>query len=350
LGGGGFGKILAMTYCSLPCIVDGGSVRQCSCNFYDSYCTATRHPKVCAMSKCCQAQTDDKGREACLIYGGLYKNYYDQVTSISISNEEMISRFNECSFNSDGDKSIVECYCESFSYALCVNRGVANPDLCEAMNCCWEQTEDDARLECFTTRFRFVHTGSYFYNYRDAIQESCVASGKSGDQCKCDIQGLSNCLRGTWNENRTRREPRCDLFQCCQSQTGDNDDGRKDCLLQDEAELMYGRCLSDGNTTESCFCDKSNTLCSSEYSDNQQCELSSCCREQSDDIGRKECIGNFTTSQPSSAPSKESLPPTDASPASSPSPNSSNSSLLGSKKVHKTLLVAAAVIGWLVLT
>jgi hypothetical protein len=305
-------KFGALAYCSmLPCFVDGGSWSQCSCEWDERRCTGYRLPFDCARSKCCQAQTDDEGREAC-IDGGLHENYYDQVTSFSISDEEMISRFNECSINSDSNKSIVQCCCKSFSYGKCVNDGLRSPDMCEAMNCCYEQTEDDARLDCFS-RFRGGSTGLEFHRARDAIQERCIASGKSSDQCKCDIQGLSNCVRGidVFNieeEVLQEYEPSCDLFKCCQVET--DDEGRKDCLLQDEAELMYGRCLSDGNTTESCFCDKSNTLCSSEYSDNQQCELSSCCREQSDDIGRKECIGNFTTSQPSSAPSKESLPPT----------------------------------------
>jgi hypothetical protein len=310
-----FGKFRAILYCSyLPCFVDGGSYWQCQCNMYDSYCTEFRDARFCATSKCCQAQTDDEGREEC-IFGGLHENYYDE-TSFSISDEEMISRFNECcSFNSDSGKSIVQCYCESFSYGVCVNHGVAIPDYCEAMNCCFGETEDDARLACFTTRFRTLGTGFYFYNHRDTIQESCVASGRSSDQCKCDIQGLSNCVGVEYYS----KEPNCDLFQCCQSQTGDNDDGRKDCLVQDEAELMYGRCLNDGNSTESCICDKSNTLCSSEYSDNQQCELSSCCQEQENDKGRKECIGNFTTSQPSSSPSSENIPLTDTSPSSSPS-------------------------------
>ena len=104
------------------------------------------------------------------------------------------------------------------------------------------------------------------------------------------------------------REPNCDLFQCCQSQTDDNDDGKKDCLVQDEAQLMYDRCINDGNTTESCYCDKSTTLCTAGHSNDRHCELSSCCQNQTDDTGRKECIGNFTTSQPpSSAPSETTL-------------------------------------------
>jgi hypothetical protein len=51
--------------------------------------------------------------------------------------------------------------------------------------------------------------------------------------------------------------PSCDLFQCCQSQTDDNDEGRKDCLVLDEARLMYETCINDGNTTESsCICER----------------------------------------------------------------------------------------------
>ena len=176
-----------------------------------------------------------------LFYGGLHENYYDQVKSFSISYEERISRFNECSFNSDSNKSIVQCYCQSFGYGQCVNYGAAISDLCEAMNCCWEQTEDDARLDCFTTRFRHGSTGFDFYSARDTIQESCVASGRSSDQCKCDIHGLSNCVFGI---DFFSREPRCDLFQCCQSQADDNDNGRKDCLVRDEAQLMYETCIS----------------------------------------------------------------------------------------------------------
>ena len=66
---------------------------------------------------------------------------------------------------------------------------------------------------------------------------------------------------------------------------------------------MRGASTDGNNTTESCLCDKSNTLCSSGHSNDRHCELSSCCQEQADDTGFKECIGNFTTSQPSSAPS-----------------------------------------------
>ena len=107
--------------------------------------------------------------------------------------KEMISRFNKCAFYSDDDKSIVECYCESFSYGRCVNDGGVNPEICEAMNCCYEQTEDDARLDCFS-RFRDRLTGRHFDLQGDEIQESCIASGKSSDQCDCDIHGLSNCV------------------------------------------------------------------------------------------------------------------------------------------------------------
>ena len=77
-------------------------------------------------------------------------------------------------------------------------------------------------------------TGSGFHYLRDELQESCVASGKSSDQCKCDIQGLSDCVGVA-----SYREPRCDLFQCCQSETGDNDESRNDCFLQDEAQQRY---------------------------------------------------------------------------------------------------------------
>ena len=362
-------KSRAIEYCSwLPCYVDGGSWWECKCSWYDKRCTEYKKSWECATSKCCQAQTDDEGREAC-IRGGLHGNYYDQVTSFWMSPQEMISRFNECSFNSGNDKSIVQCYCESFSYKRCVNNGVKYPDYCEAMNCCFGETEDDARLDCFS---RFRHgdgdtTGEDFYYRRDEIQESCVASGKSSDRCKCDIQGLSRCVRGIWNG--TQREPRCDLFQCCQSQTGDNDDGRKDCLVQDEARLVedeaqrrYEICVNDGNTTESsCYCDKSNSLCSSGHSNDRHCELSSCCQEQANDTGRKECIGNFTSSQPSSAPSeslnKDSIDEAqvEASTTSAP-PSTSGVSIsthFGAKPLTKTtpkMLAAVTVIGWLIFT
>jgi hypothetical protein len=155
------------------------------------------------------------------------------------------------------------------------------------------------------------------------------------------------------------REPRCDLFQCCQSQTAD--EGRKDCFAQDEAQLVYGRCVSGGNTTESCVCDRSNTLCSSGHSDDLHCELSSCCQNQTDDTGRSECIGNFTTSQPSSAPSKcpteDTIDETDASPtATSALPGKSSAStpaLFGAKshaKATTSVLIVGAITVWLLLT
>jgi hypothetical protein len=351
-------KLLATSYCSmLPCFADGGSYWQCACNRYDRECTEFRYTNYCAISKCCQAQTDDEGREACM-NGDLYVNY-DEYSSFSIPEEEVISRFNECSFNSGDDKSIVQCYCESFSYGLCVNYGFfyPQPEICEAMNCCFEQTEDDSRLDCFTAQFRHGATGYQFHRLRDELQESCVASGKSSDQCKCDIQGLSNCVRGIWNG--TQHEPRCDLFECCQSQRDDNDDGRNDCLVQDEIQSRYIECINVGNTTESsCLCDKSNILCIFGHSNDRQCELSSCCQEQADDTGRKECIGNFTTSQPSSAPretpAKDSIDEAGASTAASASPSTSGVSIsthVDTKSLTKTrMLAAATVIGWLIFT
>ncbi len=352
-----YGRLRAMVYCSFfSCVVDGGSERQCLCNVADSFCTVYKEAQSCASSKCCQAQTDDEGREACLWDGKLWENYYDQVTSLYISGQEMVSRFNECSFNSENDKSIVECYCESFTYRQCVNFGIAFPVYCEAMNCCWEQTEDGARLDCFTTQFRSEYTGSGFYFNRDTMKESCIASGKSSDQCKCDIHGLSNCVGNDYYN----REPNCDLFQCCQSETEDNDDGRKDCLVQDDAQSRYNKCINYGNSTESCVCDKSNTLCSSGHSNDRHCELSSCCQNQKDGAGRKECIGNFATSQPpSSAPSETTLAEDTGDDGASPTaastlPGTSSafvSTPFGSKSLIKTtskmLAVTAAVIGWL---
>jgi hypothetical protein len=348
-------KLRAVYYCSyLPCFVDGGTYWQCRCEFYDRRCTEYRDARSCARSQCCQVQTDDEGREAC--FNGGYENYYDQVTSFFIPHEEVISRFNECSFNSDSDKSIVQCYCESFTYGRCVNQGVMYPDYCEAMNyCCFEQTEDDARLDCFTTRFKGWYTGSDFYSNSYTIYESCITSGKSSDQCKCDIQGLSNCVYGI----DFYKEPSCDLFQCCQSQT--LDEGRKDCLVQDEAQLRYEECITYG-VDETCICDKSTTLCTAGHSSDRHCELSSCCQNQTDDTGRKECIGNFTTSQPSSAPSEttpaeDSIDETGASPtATSALPGTSSASIptpIGANPLSKTtarVLAVAAITVWLLLT
>jgi hypothetical protein len=340
-------KSRAIRYCSmLPCFVDGGSYMHCNCQSYDRRCTEYRSEYSCARSKCCQAQTDDEGREAC-IYGDLHENYYDQVISFSKTDEEMVSSFNECSFNSDSGKSIVQCYCESFTYGNCVNNGVGRPELCEANICCYEQTEDDARLDCFS-RFRDGLTGWDFYHNRDTIQESCVASGRSSDQCKCDILELSNCVFGM---DRRNREPQCDLFECCQSQTGDdNDEGRKNCILQDAIQSRYETCINDGiGSSEFCYCNKSSNLCSSGHSNGLYCELAFCCREQADDAGRKECIGNFTTSQPSSAPS-ESNPPT----AASALPGTSSASiptLFAPESLTKTrVLAVAAITVWLLLT
>ena len=147
-----------------------------------------------------------------------------------------------------------------------------------------------------------------------------------------------------WNEDGTQREPNCDLFQCCQSQTDDND-GRNDCLVEDEIQLRYGECINDGGSTESCYCDKSNILCIFGQSNGQHCELSRCCQGQTDDSVRKECIGNFTTSQPSSAPSEtpkeDSVDEADTSPTvtSASLPGTSSASFatpLGAKSLAKT--------------
>ena len=47
---------------------------------------------------------------------------------------------------------------------MCVNYGRIYPDLCEANFCRWEQTEDDSRLDCFTTRFRNGFTRYDFHH------------------------------------------------------------------------------------------------------------------------------------------------------------------------------------------
>ena len=304
-------KDLALSYCSmLPCLVDGGSIAQCSCDHVDARCKAMKFARDCAHSKCCQAQTDDEGRQAC--HDGAYKNYYEEIISFTVPAKEMLSRFNECSFNSGDDKSIVQCYCESFSYGHCVNWGVVSTNYCEAMNCCWEQTDDVARLDCFT-RFRTPDTGREFRGFLEQIEESCVASGKTIDQCKCDFWGLSHCVYGIpFIKYGKGYEPRCDLFQCCQSQT--DDEGINTCLAEDDTWYFYTSCVSEGYSTEYCYCYKSYMVCSPENSDDFHCNLDRCCQEQSDDDGRKECIVNITASQPSSAPSGvSSIPPkTDA--------------------------------------
>ena len=152
------------------------------------------------------------------------------------------------------------------------------------------------------------------------------------------------------------------MFQCCQSQTDDNDLGRNDCLVQDESQLSYETCINDGNTTDSCLCDKSNTVCSSGHSNDRYCELSSCCQEQTDDTGRKECIGNFTTSQPSSAPSEppteDSIDEAEASPTAASTLHGASSASISTpfgakshaKATSKMLAVTAAVISWLIFT
>ncbi len=305
-------KSRAIAYCSmLPCFVDGGSIAQCSCDHVDARCKAMKFSRDCAHSKCCQAQTDDEGRQAC--HDGGYKNYYEEIISFTVPAKEMLSRFNECSFNSGDDKSIVQCYCESFAYGHCVNWGVSISNYCEAMNCCWEQTDDVARLDCFS-RFRTPDTGREFHGFLDQIEESCVASGKSIDQCKCDFWGLSDCVYGIpFIKYGKGYQPRCDLFQCCQSQT--DDEGRHTCRAESNAWYYYTSCVSEGYSTEYCYCYKSYMVCSPENSNDIHCDLDRCCQEQSDDDGKKECIVNITASQPSSAPSGvSSIPPeTDAS-------------------------------------
>ena len=48
LGSTWHGKSRALAYCSmLPYFIDGGSLWQCLCNFYDSQCTDFRHPILC---------------------------------------------------------------------------------------------------------------------------------------------------------------------------------------------------------------------------------------------------------------------------------------------------------------
>ncbi len=262
-------NIRALYYCSMiPCSIDGGSISECYREFNDAYNSLPSFSQ------------------------GFY-----------VSEDDMISSFNDCSFNSGGDKSIVQCYCESFRYGLCVNKGTRwedFPDYCESMNCCFEQTDDSGRLNCLN-RFSRDSTGDGFYRSRDTIQEGCIASGKSSDQCKCEIQGLSNCLHGIGTDYAFVRVRNCDLLQCCESQT--DDVGMKDCHLREDAQLIYNECISRGNSIELCYFLKSETLCSSGYSDKRHCDLYSYCR---DNASLEECISNFTASQPSSTPSMES--------------------------------------------
>src|SRR6056300_737630 len=67
----------------LPCFVDGGSFHEC----WDRRCTEYRDAGYCARSKCCQAQTDDEGREACL--NGGWRDYYHELISSSVSYEDI---------------------------------------------------------------------------------------------------------------------------------------------------------------------------------------------------------------------------------------------------------------------
>jgi hypothetical protein len=93
------------------------------------------------------------------------------------------------------------------------------------------------------------------------------------------------------------------------------------------------------------------------HSNDRHCELSSCCREQADDTGREACIGNFTTSQPSFAPSEttpeDSIDDTGASPtAASALPGTSSASiptLFGAKSRNK-VIAKILVVGWLLFT
>jgi hypothetical protein len=92
-----------------------------------------------------------------------------------------------------------------------------------------------------------------------------AALPRSSEQCKCDTHGLSYCVFGRIGDYP--REPNCDLFDCCQSETGD--EGRNDCLVRDEAQLRYGECINEwlGSTKDFCYCDRSNMLCTSGHSD-----------------------------------------------------------------------------------
>ncbi len=176
----------AVEYCTLlPCFVNGGTYSEC------------------------KASLDEK-----LSVEGTPPRY-------SISNEEIQSLFRECSFNSDGSKSIVQCYCDSYTFGKCVNYGVEYPNLCEAMNCCYEQSEDTEKIKCFS-RFTIDFPSTFgtvygLYENKRSVKEDCIASGQSSDKCKCDIDGLARCADFfQW------AEPNCDLFQCCELQTDDN--------------------------------------------------------------------------------------------------------------------------------
>jgi hypothetical protein len=314
-------KYWSISYCSwLPCLVNGDSYWQCKCNWYENDC-AKYQDTHCAVAKCCQAQTDDEGRKACAYEG--YKDYAGNDTegtdAVNMSHEQALSKFNECNINSDGGKSIFECYCDTFGYRYCANYGEKSPNLCKALTCCLEQADDIGRLDCFQRYRDNNYTGRPLSVDSETIQESCVASGKSKDQCNCDIAALTNCVFGI--EMNLNREPSSELFHCCQSQT--DDEGRKDCLSVDSAQSKYKECIALGNSTESCYCGKISSLCSSGHSDEQDCELDTCCQGQSDDAGRKECIAK---SQPSSAPSESRI------------------------HVITTKALVAVVIGWLLFT
>lgn len=207
----------ALLYCyMLPCFVNEGSFWPCLCNTFDSFCDESKVSFSCAVSKCCQAQTDDEGRLKCIYEG--YKDYYEENTSSSvfISIEDMLSSFNDCSFKAGGYKSIAECFCDIISYRECANYGAFFPNFCESWACCKDQTDDVGRLNCFS-RYRQELAGWHLVNNYDPIQQSCASNGRSTYQCTCDIQGLTNCVFGS-----------CELFQCCQAQM--YDEGMKECI------------------------------------------------------------------------------------------------------------------------
>ena len=294
---------VSLAYCVLlNCYDNGGSYAECRCKLDEESCSITQDYISCKYSECCAKQSDDAGWEAC------WDNTFSFLQYQSTQTKETLSTFQECR---SGAKSTLQCYCETFTYNVCKNYALAYKNTCDVMNCCFGQTDDTSRMECFF-KYDSRLDGSLLAGYQDTLIETCVDSGKSNYACSCDIKGITQCLQSNVGQyipgiGRTNYTTSCDLFHCCQAET--EFAGKKECHINNW-RASYDYCMSFGAySNDVCYCYKSLNVCY-QYSDEMHCDLWNCCDafygdySVTADMRRKECIENITGGQPSSSPSE----------------------------------------------
>lgn len=211
------GALSSVSYCTaIPCALGGGSYEQCTCDTFDHICNISSDPNTCAISTCCQEQTDDAGRLSCLNYSfsgsnanetltsyftdDFYTSYGSNVSLVTDTDDVfsgIVTDYYECTASSPTNSAAAECllctlatnYCELYS------------ELCDLQTCCQSQTDAAAKVDCFTS----------------TLYETCINNGYSKYYCLCQKSSVACGLA---------EDPKqCEVHECCYSSMGVYDDG-----------------------------------------------------------------------------------------------------------------------------